>query len=159
MRLRRKRELLLARLSLPLFYAELCMAIFLFWLAIAFVEFPRQNEFERSDFQLPYAPPRFVVENPDCQRLVLVVLRDGTMYISGRPQSDAEVRQCIEIEARLSREHGTGLSNRLVLIAADQRTPFQHVRKIINWCRDPDIRIWRLAFAGREIPPWAFADE
>jgi len=127
------------------------VVLFLMSFLLLVTEFSRQNEF--GDIELPDIKQAGFVENPDPQRLVLMIKESGVIYISGDAKQDMEVKRCLEVEARLSRERGTTLSNRLVLVGADVRTPWQHVQKVVNWCVDRDIRIWRLAFATKPAEP------
>jgi hypothetical protein len=38
-----------------------------------------------------------------------------------------------------------------VLIRADRSTPWQEVQWIMQDCADPDVRIWKLQFATRDL--------
>jgi biopolymer transport protein ExbD len=100
---------------------------------------------------VPDEPPH------DPNRLVIHILRSGTIIIGGEVRGDRAVHDVLVTEAHLSRRPD-GYSDREVLIKADERVEFRHVQKIIDWCRAEDIRLWRIAFAtlpfdeGREGP-------
>lgn len=89
----------------------------------------------------------------DTSRLIVCITRDGTLFVAGEERSDRWVRDALAIEARLSRSFDTDWSDRVVMIRADERAAFRHVRKILDWCREEEIRIWRLEFGVRAIEP------
>jgi biopolymer transport protein ExbD len=107
-------------------------------------EITRQDEIE--DIRLPDVTASKPDDNPDPNRLVINVAKDGTFYVGGHPRSDKWIYHALEVEARLSRDLRTNVSDRVVLIKADKRVPFKHIRKIIGWCVQKEIGIWRLAF-------------
>ncbi len=108
-------------------------------------DFARRDDLEFVN--LPDLETAKPVENPDPQRLMIMIDQKGTFYIGGEPQNEDKVKEALLIEARHSREASTQLSNRLVTIGADERAPWEPVQKIITWCTDRHIRIWRVAFA------------
>ena len=127
------------------------VVLFLMSFLLLVTEFSRQNEF--ADIILPDIKQAGIVENPDPQRLVLMIKESGHFYIGGANVPEAQVRDALAVEARLSRERATTLSNRLVLVGADVHTRWECIQKVITWCSDKDIRIWRLAFATKPGPP------
>jgi len=106
-------------------------------------ELTRQDDIE--DLLLPDVRQAQADENPDPERLVINVLKDGVMIISGTPRSRAEVEEALRIEARLTRDR-EGISNRTVLVKADERTPYKFIRELMMMCVKRDIKIWRLSF-------------
>ena len=92
--------------------------------------------------------------NPDPCRLIIDVFADGTTMVGGARRGDSWLRDALLVEALLSRA-ADGWSGRVIQIRADERTPFRHIQRIIDLCRDPAIRIWRLEFAvGRAEGDW-----
>lgn len=107
-------------------------------------EITRQDEIE--DLRLPDVTASQPDDNPDPNRLVINITTDGTYYVSGLPRSDQWIYEALAVEARVSRDLQTNVSDRVVLIKADKRVPFKYIRKIIGWCVQKEIGIWRLAF-------------
>jgi biopolymer transport protein ExbD len=151
----RKREYKVKKTELILTPLIDCV-LFLMTFLLLVTDFARQDDFEF--IKLPDLDTAKPVENPDPQRLVIMIDQKGAMYISGARRTDEEVREALFSEARRSREAGTQLSHRLVTVGADEKAPWEPVQKIITWCTDRHIKIWRLAFAilpveKRETPP------
>jgi len=109
-------------------------------------EITRQDMLE--DVILPDIKASRPDENPEPQRLVLNVLKDGRIFVGGAARSDQWLYDALAIEARLSR-NSTGISDRTVLVKVDERAPFKYVRKLIGICVDKNIRIWRISFGTR----------
>jgi len=101
-----------------------------------------------GELRLPAVRASVPDDNPDPWRLVVDVAADGRIYVGDEPRSDAWLRDCLEVEARISRRRD-GSADRQVLIRADEHVEFRHIQKIIDLCRHARIRIWRLAFATR----------
>jgi biopolymer transport protein ExbD len=106
-------------------------------------EITRQDQIE--DVSLPTVKASKPDDNPDPQRLVINVLKDGKVYIGGSARSDRWLYDALAVEARISRTQA-GISDRTVLVKADERTPFKYIRKLIALCVDKNIRIWRISF-------------
>jgi biopolymer transport protein ExbD len=113
-------------------------------------EITRQDEFE--DLRLPDVRAAKLDENPDPERLVINILDDGRTVIGGRERTDKEIFDALAVEARLSRD-SVGISDRFVLVKADERTPFRFIRKIMAMCVDSKVRIWRLSFGTKPVDP------
>ncbi len=109
-------------------------------------ELTRQDEIEAV--MLPDVKHSQPDENPDPERLVINILRDGTFIISGRECSEEDVRGALLVESRLSRNQ-EGISDRTILVKADERTPFKFIRKFMMLCVQRNIRIWRMSFGIR----------
>ena len=107
-------------------------------------EITRQDEIE--DIHLPDVRASKPDDNPDPNRLVINIAKSGFIYVGGSKRSDKWVYDALAVEARLSRDMRTKISDRVVLIKADERAEFKHIRKIIGWCVQREIGIWRLAF-------------
>jgi biopolymer transport protein ExbD len=120
-------------------------------------EITRQDEIE--DIRLPDVQASKPDDNPDPNRLVINIVEDGTFYVGGLPRSDKWLYDALAVEARLSRDLKTNVSDRVVLIKADQRVHFKYIRKIIGWCVQKDIGIWRLAFGTLPFEARAGATE
>ena len=100
---------------------------------------------------LPYARSSVVGVSPQPPRLVVYVVADGTVFIGGAPRNGKWVFDCLAVEARISRDMETKLSDREVFIKADERVEWRHVQKILDWCRQDEIAIQRIVFGAR--PP------
>ena len=107
-------------------------------------EITRQDEIE--DMILPDVTASKPDDNPDPNRLVINITKTGAIYVGGSSRSDKWVYDALAVEARLSRDLKTSISDRVVLIKADERAEFKHIRKMIGWCVQKEIGIWRLAF-------------
>jgi len=106
-------------------------------------EITRQDDIE--DLELPDIKASKPDDNPDPERLVLNILKNGTVYVGGAALSDRELEDILWREAKRTRdEHG--ISDRVVLVKADRRVEFKHIRKVIMFCVKKNIKIWRLAF-------------
>jgi len=114
-------------------------------------EITRQDDI--ADLELPDVEVAMPDDKPDPERLVINIKKDGSVWYSGAQHTDQELLKTLEIEARLSREAGTGVSDRLILVRADARCPFKHIKKLMRFCTMKRIGIWRLAFGikPREI--------
>ncbi|HPD17610.1 MAG TPA: biopolymer transporter ExbD [Planctomycetota bacterium] len=106
-------------------------------------ELTRQDDIEA--ILLPDIKQAIPDENPDPERLVINVLKDGTMIIGGNECSDQQVEDALLVESRLTR-NAEGISDRTVLVKADERTPFKHIRRLMTMCVKRNIRIWRISF-------------
>ena len=114
-------------------------------------ELTRQDDIEALKLpDIRYAQPD---DNPDPQRLVVNLLSDGTAIISGKRVNDIELEDALASESRQSRTQ-EGISERIVLVKADGRTPFKHIKKIMMLCVKKNIRMWRLSFGikPKELP-------
>ena len=107
-------------------------------------EITRQDEIE--DLKLPDVTAAKPDDNPDPNRLVINIVKNGTIIIGGSQRSDKWVYDALAVEARISRDLKTKVSDRVVLIKADQEAEFKHIRKIMGWCVQKEVGIWRLAF-------------
>ncbi|MBM4037051.1 MAG: biopolymer transporter ExbD [Planctomycetes bacterium] len=106
-------------------------------------ELTRQDEIEA--LLLPDIENAKADDNPDPERLVINVMKDGAMLISGTERTDDQVIDALITESRLTRTR-EGVSDRTVLIKADKRTPFRFIRKLMFWCVQHNIKIWRVSF-------------
>ena len=111
-------------------------------------ELTRQDDIEK--LQLPDIKHSEADENPDPMRLVINILWNGTFYISGKECSEDDVTSALLVESRLSR-NPEGISDRTILVKADERTPFKFIRKLMMLCVQRNIRIWRLSFGIRPV--------
>lgn len=109
-------------------------------------ELTRQDDIEA--LRLPDIRHSQPDENPDPERLVINILSDGTFIIGGNECSEEDVRSALLVEARLSR-NSEGISDRTVLVKADERTPFRYIRRLMMLCVQRNIRIWRISFGIR----------
>ncbi|MBM4033555.1 MAG: hypothetical protein FJ291_17470 [Planctomycetes bacterium] len=135
--------------SLRLFVPAICvLSLLVGYMVVCFPDRPRRDDNDIEMVRLPDADFAVPDDNPDPERLVINVLKDGTMVVSQNVCTDQEVQKLLLLEARLSRNED-GTCEVQLLIRADYRTPFRHVMKIINWCRDPKVGIYRLSFGTR----------
>jgi len=109
------------------------------------------NEYSKIDaiaeINLPPVLAARPDENPDPNRLVINIDKDGHYIIGGERRSTQWVRDALATEARLHRDPKTGICDRPVLVRADERAEFKAARELITLCVDKHIKIWRMAFA------------
>jgi len=114
------------------------------------LDFTRQDDI--VDLKLPDIAAAIPDENPPPDRLVLSLMKNGAIYVSGReynlntPADAQKIKSFLWTEARLAQKTATGMSNRVVLVRGDRRTPFKYIRQIMVMCVDRNIQIWRLGF-------------
>ncbi len=106
-------------------------------------EITRQDEIE--NLLLPDIENAKADDKPDPERLVINIKKDGVMIISGSERTDDEVIDALITESRLTQTR-EGVSDRTVLIKADKRTEFRFIRKLMFWCVQRNIKIWRVSF-------------
>ena len=72
--------------------------------------------------------------------------------IKGQPRNHAQLKRYLQTKADSYREKdGMGGSSIFVLIRADRSTPWQQVQWIMQDCADPDVKIYKLQFATRDL--------
>jgi biopolymer transport protein ExbD len=138
----------MARASFALFFAAMSVLLLLLLVTYVYVFSARGYELYCEDLTLPYARAARIDESPEPERLAICIHRDGTLCVSGRPVTDEDIRILLLREARLTR-NVDGISERTVLLAADEGAPFKSIKKIVELCGRRNIRIWRLSFATR----------
>jgi len=106
-------------------------------------ELTRQDEIE--NLLLPDIQNAKADDNPEPDRLVINVKKDGVIIVSGNELTDDQVTDALIRESRLTRTR-EGISDRTVLIKADKRTPFKFIRKLMFMCVQRNIKIWRVSF-------------
>jgi biopolymer transport protein ExbD len=106
-------------------------------------ELTRQDDIEL--LLLPDIANAKADDNPDPERLVINVMKDGAMIVCGSKLTEEQVIDELIKESRLTRTR-EGVSERTVLIKADKRTPFKHIRKLMFMCVQRNIKIWRVSF-------------
>jgi len=111
-------------------------------------EITRQDDIEA--IKLPFVQASKPDDNPDPDRLVLNIMKNGDTFISGNQVTAAGIFSALAIEARLTRDRA-GVSKRLILIKADEKTPFQYIRAIMLMCVDRKIKIWRMSFGTEPL--------
>jgi len=114
-------------------------------------EITRQDEIE--DLKLPHVDASKLDERPDRGRLVINILRNGAIIIGGEKCDYTQVYKKLYLEAAEQRTGPGGISDRVVLVKADERVEFKYIRKIIELCVKREIKIWRLAFGTEPIQP------
>jgi biopolymer transport protein ExbD len=111
-------------------------------------ELTRQDDIE--DVRLPDVKAAAPDSNPDPDRLVINVLKDGRLIVRGYEYSyeelEAELMKEAQRERALSGASDALPTNRLVLIKADRRVRFEHIRYIMALCVEKHIGIWRMSF-------------
>jgi biopolymer transport protein ExbD len=106
-------------------------------------ELTRQDDIEQV--LLPDIANAQADDNPQPDRLVMNVKKDGAIIVSGSELTDDQVIDALIRESRLTRTR-EGVSDRTVLIKADKRTPFKFIRKLMFMCVQRNIKIWRVSF-------------
>jgi len=111
-------------------------------------ELTRQDDIEAIKLpDIRYAKPD---ENPEPERLVINVLKEGKFIVSGNICDDDEIKRLLLREARLTRNQ-EGISERTVLVKADERVPFKHIKHLIMLCVQRNIKIYRISFGIKPI--------
>lgn len=110
-------------------------------------EITRQDDI--ADLELPDVERAMPDDKPRPDRLVINIKKDGSVWFSGAQRTEKELLDALEIEARASRNEATGIADRLILVRADARCPFKHIKKLMRFCTLKRIRIWRLSFGIR----------
>ncbi|MBM4034217.1 MAG: biopolymer transporter ExbD [Planctomycetes bacterium] len=72
---------------------------------------------------------------------IIKLTSDGTLYWAGERLAVEDLRR----KLRWLRETEPDAS---VVVKADERTPFKHIREVFKACADRRVRIWRLAFGA-----------
>jgi len=110
-------------------------------------EITRQDDI--ADLQLPDVEQAAPDDRPDPERLVINIKKDGSVWFGGARRTEKELISALELYSRLTREAGSGVSDQLVLVRADERCPYKHIKKLMRLCTLKRISIWRLSFAIR----------
>ncbi len=117
--------------------AKLTPMIDVVFLLICF--FMLVSEISRQD-QLEIQPPRTVAnQDLDEPALIITVLHGGTYYVGGEAADPGELENILEVEHRLN-------PNGKILIRADARAHYRHIRAIIGLCTQRHVAIHRIAF-------------
>ena len=97
------------------------------------------SEISRQD-QIEIRPPQTHKNEalePRC--LIITILHDGTTYVGGQQVGVAELESILVVERRLA-------PTLRVLIRADRRTHFRHIRAILDICTKRHVAIPNVAF-------------
>jgi biopolymer transport protein ExbD len=96
----------------------------------------------------------------DEERVIINLVEDekapGTYkaIISRKEYTHEALKQHLLLRADSAREDVEPFGSRIyVLVRADRSTPWQEVQWIMQDCADPDVRIWKLQFATRDLAP------
>jgi biopolymer transport protein ExbD len=71
--------------------------------------------------------------------IILNVLKDGTTIVNGRRLNDGELGELMNRLVKL-------FPGQPVLLRADRLTPYEHVIRVLDLCRQADI--WNISFAA-----------
>lgn len=71
------------------------------------------------------------------------------IILRGKELNDRELLRTLKVEADLDRNLRTGVSNRSLMIRPDAAAPYALIRKVLEFCSDKQIRIWRTEIGVR----------
>jgi biopolymer transport protein ExbD len=83
---------------------------------------------------------------------IIKLTSDGTLYWAGERLAVEELRT----KLRWLRMEEPDAA---VVVKADERTPFKHIREVLKVCADRRVKIWRLAFGALPIEEQGKAQE
>jgi len=106
-------------------------------------EFTRQNDL--AGLHLPDVAEADPDEDPDLDRIVVNITRDGTLHIGPNAVTPRQLGAELANEVRLAE----GRVAPPLQIRADRETPFRHVRTVLQLCTEHRIRIWRVSFGAQ----------
>ena len=138
-----------------------------FLLIIFFMIITDMTQQDLEELELPMA--KYAVEDkppPDQWRPIINIQYDGKIIIKREVYYDPEVdatkaepyegiKQWLALAAKqmekdhMDPESGTGplIPDEPLLIRADMSTPFRHIQKILEFCGDQSISIWKIQLA------------
>ena len=97
------------------------------------------SEISRQD-QLKIEPPSaYRHEALDPNPTIVTILRDGACYVGGQQVTPAELENILVVERRSA-------PTVRILIRADRRTRFRHIRAVLSICTKRHIAIPHVAF-------------
>jgi len=70
--------------------------------------------------------------------IVINILADGSTIVNAQALDETKLRDMLDQLTEL-------FPGQPVLIRADKNTPYEHVIRILDWCREADI--WNISFA------------
>ena len=116
--------------------------------------FPGQATLQRSEAQevfLDLAPAK-----TGTYTVHVLVTTDGRIRAYGHTMNDKELRARLKVESWTDRAGPGKPSNRSLHIRADRNVEFRFIEKILYYCTQEDIKIWKLSFGtaglGTEAP-------
>lgn len=92
-------------------------------------------------------------------RMIINIKKDGDIEIKRKPYDSLDnpdtvlaIRRYLANEVRKGDLDKDGLSERSLLIRADQDTEFKHVQKLMRICGENGIQIYKIHLAAAEPP-------
>jgi biopolymer transport protein ExbD len=104
-------------------------------------EISRQDDL--AGLQLPHVVVSKAID--ELGNLVVCIASDGTLVVGGEPVTQPQLTDILAVHAR---NHP---GKAAVLIKADRRVEYRHVREVIRACAEHSIRIWRLSFGALPV--------
>ncbi|MFT5290900.1 MAG: biopolymer transport protein ExbD [Planctomycetota bacterium] len=132
-----------------------------FLLIIFFMIITDLSQQDLEDLQLPVArtakPDK---PNPDEWRPVINIPQSGNMIIKRKDYYVAEnddpaqmMGWLVDTAERMEPdEDDPSLPGESLLIRADEWTEFKYIQRVMQWCGDKDIQIWKIQLAAGEDP-------
>jgi biopolymer transport protein ExbD len=135
----------------------------------------------REGIRLPEIQASVPDDSRYYRRIIINITRDGRMFISDNLCCDQEVLEALVAGAKpqpddgpevcwslLDTEAGRNFGRLMqsgfrmrpeVLINADERVPFKHIKKILDWCYSDRVRLCNVAIGARPIGVSALPDD
>jgi biopolymer transport protein ExbD len=127
-----------------------------FQLIIFFMLVTDMTQQELADLKLPIATESVKDEQQE-GRLTVNLLKDGTIQIKRKsfdtlddPGTQQVIRALLADAVLKGKKDKDGLSERALLIRADQTTEFKHVQKLLRICGEMGIRIYKIHLAAAQ---------
>jgi len=100
-----------------------------------------------SNVNLELPPAKMAKANLEAPpgRIVVNVLKDGSMQVMGKPCDFDKLRLMLMTESQLSRHLHDGRNRVSLLLRADTNAPSAMLRKIFLLCMHPDVGISEIA--------------
>lgn len=99
---------------------------------------------------LPIANESDTKTKGDPNRLIVNINKKGEVKVAGQLMNDGLLVPLLKAEADADRDPtNPALSNKAVLVRADQETVYDDVQKVMQLCTQ--VGIWKLEFAARKL--------
>lgn len=120
-----------------------------FLLLIFFMLVTKLSDSAKSKLTLPDASKAVADDKPVPGRIVLNVMKDGSVEVMGKKLSQAEVNDLLRLQAAITTKKGEGdFANQAILIRADSKAEFAYVQNVMGLCMRN--KIWRIAFGTND---------
>lgn len=109
-----------------------------------------------EDLVLPLSQMALKDENPEEGRLYVNISRKGEYVLTRRKLELKDLEVALKLKNDLPRPNNAptrdkdGLSERPLLIRADEASEFKHVQKVMRVCATEGLKIWKLELAASQ---------